>query len=205
MKFFGSSLAMANNLKVAFLGKKMFSKENCSTSCPLLYLVINITDGLSRVFLNLLFYLATAVERKISILLRGLPKEQVQSATKISNCKSQLNTAGQCQIYWKAGPQNSAQVFCNASAQNSGTVSQDWQLWKAWTNYQTYIWIVDFFSKNATFELSLMSNDENKFQPIFQIQQIKNALFLLELDMALVTTIEMRFAQVCFWITLSKI
>ena len=33
----------------------------------------------------------------------------------------------------------------------------------------------DFFSKYATFELYLMSNDENKFQPIFQIQQIKNA------------------------------
>ena len=32
-----------------------------------------------------------------------------------------------------------------------------------------------FFPRNATFELSLMSNDENKFQPIFQIQQIKNA------------------------------
>ena len=42
-----------------------------------------------------------------------------------------------------------------------------------------------------------MSNDENKFQPIFQIQHIKNAWFLLELDMALVTTIEMRFVQVC--------
>ena len=43
-----------------------------------------------------------------------------------------------------------------------------------------------------------MSNDENKFQPIFQIQQIKNAYFLLELDMALVTTIELRLAQVWF-------
>ena len=48
----------------------------------------------------------------------------------------------------------------------------------------------------ATFELYLMTNDGNKFQPIFQIQHIKNAWFLLELDMALVTTIEMRFAQV---------
>ena len=35
--------------------------------------------------------------------------------------------------------------------------------------------LFDIFSKNATFELSLMSNDENKFQPIFQIQHIKNA------------------------------
>ena len=55
----------------------------------------------------------------------------------------------------------------------------------------------DFFSKYATFELYLMSNDENKFQPIFQIQHIKNAWFLLELDKAFVTTIEMRFLQVC--------
>ena len=42
-----------------------------------------------------------------------------------------------------------------------------------------------------------MSNDENKFQPIFQIQHIKNAWFLLELDMALVTVNEMRFTKVC--------
>ena len=87
------------NLKMAFLGQKFLSTFISGN---------NITDGLSRVFLNLLFYLATAVERKISILLRGLPKEQVQSATKISNCRSQLNTAGQCQIYWEADPQTSA-------------------------------------------------------------------------------------------------
>ena len=42
-----------------------------------------------------------------------------------------------------------------------------------------------------------MSNDENKFQPIFQILHIKNAWVLLELAMALVTTIGMRFLQVC--------
>ena len=42
-----------------------------------------------------------------------------------------------------------------------------------------------------------MSNDEKKFQPIFQILHIKNAWFLLELAMALVTTIGMRFLQVC--------
>ena len=42
-----------------------------------------------------------------------------------------------------------------------------------------------------------MSNDENKFQPIFQILHIKSAWFLLELAMALVTTIVMRFLQVC--------
>ena len=44
---------------------------------------------------------------------------------------------------------------------------------------------------------SLMSNDEKKFQPIFQIPHIKSAWFLLELAMALVTTIGMRFLQVC--------
>ena len=43
-----------------------------------------------------------------------------------------------------------------------------------------------------------MSNDENKFQPIFQILHIKSAWFLLELAMALVTTIGMRFLQVCY-------
>ena len=41
-----------------------------------------------------------------------------------------------------------------------------------------------------------MSNDENKFQPIFQILHIKSAWFLLELAMALVTTIGLRFLQV---------
>ena len=51
-----------------------------------------------------------------------------------------------------------------------------------------------------------MSNDENKFQPIFQILHIKSAWFLLELAMALVTTIGMRFLQVCmdFWGGCSK-
>ena len=47
-----------------------------------------------------------------------------------------------------------------------------------------------------------MSNDENKFQPIFQILHIKSACFLLELAMALVTTIGMRFLQV--WLVWNK-
>ena len=47
-----------------------------------------------------------------------------------------------------------------------------------------------------------MSNDENKFQPIFQILHIKIAWFLLELAMALVTTIGMRFLQV--WTLIAK-
>ena len=46
-----------------------------------------------------------------------------------------------------------------------------------------------------------MSNDEKKFQPIFQILHIKSAWFLLELAMALVTTIGLRFLQVCLiWV-----
>ena len=42
-----------------------------------------------------------------------------------------------------------------------------------------------------------MANDEKNFLPIFQILHIKNEWFLLELEMALVTTIEMRFVLVC--------
>ena len=41
-----------------------------------------------------------------------------------------------------------------------------------------------------------MSNDENKFQPILQILHIKSAWILLELAMALVTTVGMSFLQV---------
>ena len=87
MKFFGSSLDMANNLKVAFFGKIL---SNMSWHLPqrrivpLLYLVINITDWVSRVFLKLLLHLVTTVKREVSILLRGKPKEKVQYATKIS-------------------------------------------------------------------------------------------------------------------------
>ena len=50
---------------------------------------------------------------------------------------------------------------------------------------------------------SLMSNREKKFQPIFQILHIKSAWFLLELAMALVTTIGLRFLQVCLLIHFS--
>ena len=49
----------------------------------------------------------------------------------------------------------------------------------------------------GNFSFSLMSNDEKKIQPIFQILHIKSAWFLLELAMALVITIGMRFLQVC--------
>ena len=52
------------------------------------------------------------------------------------------------------------------------------------------------FPKNATFKLSLMSNDEQKNFTHFYILHIKNLWFLLELEMALVTTIEVRFVLV---------
>ena len=42
-----------------------------------------------------------------------------------------------------------------------------------------------------------MANDENKFLPIFQILDIKNVSFLLKLEMALATTITMKFEPVC--------
>ena len=41
-----------------------------------------------------------------------------------------------------------------------------------------------------------MANDENKFLPIFQILDIKNVSFMLKLEMALATTIRMKFEPV---------
>ena len=54
-----------------------------------------------------------------------------------------------------------------------------------------------YAGKSTKRGFSLMSNDEKKFQPIFQILHIKSAWFLQELAMALVTTIRLRFLQVC--------
>ena len=54
------------------------------------------------------------------------------------------------------------------------------------------------FPKNATFKLSLMSNDEPKNFIHFYILHIKNVWFLLKLEMALVTTIKMKFALVWY-------
>ena len=44
-----------------------------------------------------------------------------------------------------------------------------------------------------------MANDEYKFLPIFQIVDIKNIYFLLELEMALATAIKKKFEPVCSW------
>ena len=138
MKFFGSSLAMANNLKVAFLVKILPQKR----TVPLLYLVINMTDWFCRVFLKQLLYLVTAVERKISILLRGKHKEQVQSAAKISLAALSSTQT----VSAKSTERLAHRPQLNLSAQNSGTVTQDWQLWKAWAIYQTF-GLFEFFSK----------------------------------------------------------
>ena len=45
-----------------------------------------------------------------------------------------------------------------------------------------------------------MANDEIKFLPIFQILDIKNIWFLLELEMALATAIKKKFEPV--WLVL---
>ena len=56
--------------------------------------------------------------------------------------------------------------------------------------------LVKFFPKNATFKLSLMSNDEQKKIVHFCILHIINIWFLLNLELALVTTFEMKFELV---------
>ena len=56
----------------------------------------------------------------------------------------------------------------------------------------------EFSPKKGNLKLSLMSNDENKFLPIFQILDIKNVSFMLKLEMALATTIRMKFEPVCY-------
>ena len=114
---------------------------------PLLYLVINIcNDRLSQQ--SFLVALSNSSREKYI----NTTERHAQGASAVCNKnftgRSQLNTAGQCQIYWEADPQPSAQVSYTASAQNSGTVPQDWQLLKAWTSYQIYIWITWFFFPN---------------------------------------------------------
>ena len=42
-----------------------------------------------------------------------------------------------------------------------------------------------------------MDNDEIQFLPIFQILDIKNIWFLLELEMAFATAIKKKFEPVC--------
>ena len=152
MKFFGSSLAIRDNFKVAFFGKKLtnvISKENCAT-----FISGNQYDRLSQQsFLVAVASLSNSSREKYI----NTTERQAQGASAVCNKnftgRSQLNTAGQCQIYWEADPQPSAQVSYTASAQNSGTVPQDWQLLKAWISYQIYIWITWFFFQISHFQI----------------------------------------------------
>ena len=146
MKFFGSSLAIRDNFKVAFFGKKLtniISTENCAT-----FISGNQYDRLSQQsFLVAVASLNNSSREKYI----NTTERQAQGASAVCNknftVRSQLNKACQCQIYWEADPQHSAQVSYTASAQNRGTVPQDWQILKAWISYQIYIWITWFFSK----------------------------------------------------------
>ena len=200
MKFFGSSLDIRDNLKVAFFGKILSNMSwhlPQKRIAPLLYLVINMTDWLSRVFVEIAVSLSNSSrERSINSTER---QAQGASATCNKNFtgRSQLNTVGQCQIYWEAGPQTSAQVSCTDSAPTVIQLHRLDNSIKSEPVTRFMLGLVDFFPKKATFKLSLMSNDENKFLPIFQILHINNVWFLLKLAMALVTSIVMKFAPVC--------
>ena len=50
-----------------------------------------------------------------------------------------------------------------------------------------------------------MANDEIKFLPIFQILDIKNTWFLLELEMALATAIKKKFEPVWRGVTFGEL
>jgi hypothetical protein len=147
--------------------------------------------------LKQLLHLATPVERKVSILLRGKHKEQVQSATKISQThlsSTQLVSAKfterqahrtQLKFLTQPVPKTVVQFHRIDNSEKPEPITRH------------ILGLFEFFSKKATFKLSLMANDENKFLPIFQILDIKNVSFLLKLEMALATTIRMKFEPVC--------
>ena len=155
-----------------------------------------MTDWLSRVFVEIAVSLSNSSrERSINSTER-----QTQGASAICNKNftgtSQLNIVGQCQIYWEAGPQISAQVSYTASAPTVIQLHRLDNSIKSEPVTRFILGLVEFFPKKATFKLSLMSNDENKFLPIFQILYINNVWFLLKLAMALVTSIVMKSAPV---------
>ena len=72
MKFFGSSLDIRDNLNVAFFGKKL---SNLSWQlpqkriAPLLYLVINMTDSLSRVCVEVAVSLSNSLGKAVQRLV----------------------------------------------------------------------------------------------------------------------------------------
>ena len=121
MKFFCSSLDIRDNLKVTFFGKILSNMSwylPQKRIFPCLYLVINMTDWLSRVFVKLLLHLVTAIERK------DANERLAQGASAVCNKNisgiSQLNTAGQCQSYREAGPAHRPQLkFLTKQSQHS--------------------------------------------------------------------------------------
>ena len=106
MKFFCSSLDIRDNLKVAFFGKNLtsiISKENCAT-----FISGNQYDRLSQQsFLVAVASLSNSSREKYI----NTTERQAQGASAVCNKnftgRSQLNTDGQCQIYWEADPQPS--------------------------------------------------------------------------------------------------
>ena len=146
-------------------------------------------------FLESAAHLVTTIERKISILLRGGHKEQVQSATKnfqTALSSTQLVSAkfterlahrAQLKFLTQPVPKTVVQFHRIDNSEKPEPITR--HILKSF----------EFFSK-ATFKLFLMANDENKFLPIFQILDIKNVSFLLKLEMALATTIRMKFELV---------
>ena len=114
--------------------------------------------------MKLLLHLATAVERKISILLRGGHKEQVQSATK----KSQTYLSSTQLVSAKLTERQAHRPQLKFLTQpEPKTVVQFHRIdnFKKPEPITRHIFgLFDFFSsKNDSFELSLMSNDEIKF------------------------------------------
>ncbi len=132
MKFFGSSLDIRDNLKVAFFGKILSNMSwhlPQKRIAPLLYLVINMTDWLSRVFVEIAVSLSNSSrERSINSTER---QAQGASATCNKNFtgRSQLNTVGQCQIYWGGRPTDLSSSFLHRQCSNSDTVQGQLQIW----------------------------------------------------------------------------
>ena len=128
MKIFCSSLDIRDNLKVAFSNKNLtniISKENCAT-------FISGNQYNSRLTQQSFLESAASLSNNSKERSINSTERQTQRASAICNKNFtgtfQLNTVGQCQIHWEAGPQISAQVSYTTSAPNSGTVTQDWQL-----------------------------------------------------------------------------
>jgi hypothetical protein len=125
--------------------------------------------------LKLLVYLVTAVERKVSILLRGKPKEQVQSATKISEADLSSTQLVSAKLTERQAHRPQLKSLTHPVHKTVVQFHRIDNSKKLEPVTRHIFGLFEFFSKYATFELSLMSNDENKFQLIFQIQHIKNA------------------------------